>query len=131
MNQIYSDEFPLYKETYVLTGIAMEVYRILGKGFAEIFYKDALDHELTEREIPFKREQEFTIKYKDIILPHKFYADFVIDSTIILEVKCRSKIMREHMAQVLNYLPVTGLQVGLILNFSENSLEHRRVIRIE
>ena len=106
----------------------MEVHRVLGKGFSEIVYKDALEYELNKKSISFEREKEFLIQYKEKILPHKFYADFVVQNEIILEVKCSSTIIEKYYAQVINYLIISKLQVGLILNFSEYSLEYKRVI---
>jgi len=61
-------------------------------------------------------------------LPDKFYSDFIVENEIILEMKCSSTIIEKHYAQVINYLTISKLQVGLILNFSENSLEYKRVI---
>jgi len=75
----------LYKkeEYYQIVGICMEVHRILGGGLSEIIYKDALELEFRNHNIPFEREKEYCIEYKGVILPHKFYADFVIDEEII------------------------------------------------
>ena len=123
-----AEEYPLQKETYKIIGIGMEVHRVLGKGFSEIVYKDALEYELNKKGILFERGKEYLIRYKEKILPHKFYADFVIENQVILEVKCASSIIEKHYAQVINYLTISKLQVGLILNFSENSLEYKRVI---
>ena len=61
-------------------------------------------------------------------MPHKFYADFVVQNQVILEIKCASSVIEKHFAQVINYLTISKLQVGLILNFSEKSLEYKRVI---
>ena len=122
------EEYPLQKETYKIIGVAMEVHRILGKGFSEIVYKDALEYEFNKNGITFEREKEFIVAYKNIILPHKFYADFVIENKIILEIKSKTGIVDEHYAQVLNYLAVSNLQLGLILNFHNNSLQYKRVI---
>ena len=85
-----AEEYPLQKETYKIIGIGMEVHRVLGKGFSEIVYKDALEYELNKKGISFEREKEYLIRYKEKILPHKFYADFVIENQVILEVKCAS-----------------------------------------
>ena len=63
----------IYKdESYKIIGICMEVHKLLGKGFLEIVYKDALQYEFKQREIPFQREKEFLIEYKNFVLPHKF-----------------------------------------------------------
>ena len=78
----------LYKEeSYQIIGKCMEVHNNLGAGFLEIVYKDALEYELWKANIPFEREKVYEVNYKGIILPHKFYADFVVFGSIILEVK--------------------------------------------
>ena len=107
----------------------MEVHRELGSGFSEIVYKDALEHELRLRGICFEREREFQVYYKGILLPHKFYADFIVDETIILEVKTVSSLQKEHLEQTINYLCVSGLNLGLLVNFRSNSLEYKRLVR--
>ena len=65
----------------------MDVHRTLGHGFLEIVYKDAIEFELEKRNLSYEREKQYKIEYKGSILPHKFYADFVINDKIILEVK--------------------------------------------
>jgi len=116
------------KETYEIIGLSMEVYKILGKGFSEVVYKDALEYEFTQRAISFQREKEFKIKYKEIFLPRKYNADFVVFDKIILEVKAVESIVSGHIKQTLNYLAASGLKIGLIVNFGEYSLKHKRVI---
>lgn len=107
----------------------MEVHNNLGKGFSEIVYKDALEYEFKKLKIPFQREQEFSVKYKDIVLPHKFYADFVVWDKIILEVKNVVQLNNDHVAQTLNYLAVSDSKLGIIVNFCEKQLEYKRVVR--
>ncbi|MFC3562351.1 GxxExxY protein [Pedobacter jamesrossensis] len=124
----HQDEYPLQDETYNIIGIAMEVHRILGKGLLEIVYKDAIEYELKIRGIPYKREKEYAIEYKDTILPHRFYADFLIYDEIIVEIKSKAGIIEEHYAQVTNYLGIAKLEVGLIINFHEKSLQYKRII---
>lgn len=82
----------------------MEVHNNLGAGFAEIVYKDALEYEFNQAGIPFEREKQYKVNYKGIILPHHFYADFVVFDKIILEVKGVSAITDEFTAQCINYL---------------------------
>lgn len=120
----------LYKkeEYYKIIGICMEVHRILGSGLLEIVYKDALEYEFRKNNIPFEREKEFEIQYKDIILPHKFYADFIVFDEIILEVKIAKEIGNEHIAQTLNYINISWNKLGIIVNFKNKSLEHKRII---
>lgn len=122
------DKYPLKNETYKIIGVCQEVHKVLGKGFAEIVYKDALEYEFQISKIFFEREKEYLVKYKDIILPHRFYADFVVFGKIILEVKSQKILLEENVGQVLNYLKVSNCQVGLLINFGEFSLKTKRVI---
>ena len=125
----YSDiEYPLQNETYQIIGICMEVHRILGKGLLEIVYKDAIEFEFKKKEIPFEREKKYEVEYKGIILPHYFFADFVVFDKIILEVKAQNGIVDEHYSWVLNYLGISKCPLGLIANFGENSLVTKRLI---
>ncbi|MFQ6600586.1 GxxExxY protein [Flavobacterium sp. C3NV] len=116
------------KETYKIIGICMEVHNNLGPGLLEIVYKDALEIEFRENNIPFKREKEYSIEYKGKILPHKFYADFIINEDIVLEVKAIKEFSSEHIAQILNYIKLSGSELGLLINFQTKSLQHKRFI---
>lgn len=113
-------------ETYQIIGICMEVHRNLGPGLLEIVYKDALELEFKENNIPFEREKEFMIEYKGKILPHKFYADFVVNDDIILEIKAIKEFSNEHVAQILNYMKLSNSEIGLLVNFQNKSLQHKR-----
>ena len=123
-----TNNYPLQQETYKIIGVAMEIHRILGKGFSEIVYKDAFEYEFNRNGILFEREKEYKVHYKDVILPHKFYADFVVFDKIILEIKSKKGIIEEHYAQVMNYLAISKLEIGLLMNFHESSLQHKRII---
>ena len=114
------------EETYKIIGICMEVHRILGPGLLEVIYKDALEIEFKENNIPFEREKEFLIEYKGKILPHKFYSDFIVYEDIILEVKAVKEFSNEHVAQVLNYLKLADSEIGLLVNFQTKSLQYKR-----
>ena len=118
----------LEEESYQLIGICMEIHRELGMGFKEIVYKDALEYEFKSRKINFIREKEFKIQYKDIILPHRYYADFIIHDAIILEVKASYMIVNNFVTQTINYLKASGLQLGIIANFGEKSFTSKRVV---
>ena len=115
-------------ENYEIVGICMEVHRILGPGLLEIVYTDALEIEFKIHNIPYEREKEYNVVYKGIILPHKFYADFVVYSDIILEVKSIKEISNDHLAQTLNYMKLADTPVGIIANFQNKSLVHKRLI---
>ena len=106
----------------------MDVHSYLGAGFLEIVYKDALELEFRKSGIQYEREKEYVVNYKGSILPHKFYADFVVFAQIILEVKGMSGISDAFIAQALNYLKVSGNRLALIVNFGEENLSSRRVV---
>ncbi len=106
----------------------MEVHRILGKGLVEIVYKDATEYEFQLNRVPYEREKEYAVRYKEIILPHKFYADFVVYNLIILEAKAEKALVNEHYSQLINYLRISGCKVGLLVNFGESSLTWKRVV---
>lgn len=116
------------EEVYDIIGVCMEVHRELGKGFSEIVYKDAIEYECKQKQFLYNREEEFLVHYKDIILPHKYFADFVVFGKIILEIKSCEGIVQEHVGQTLNYLAASKLKIGLIVNFGKNSLEYKRII---
>ena len=122
----------LYKEeVFQLVGFCMEIHRELGKGHDEVIYRDALVVELTRAGIPFSREKNYEITYKGVILPHYYYADFVVWEKILPEAKAIEKLTDSHIKQVLNYLAALAaskLRVGLLVNFGGDSLEWKRVI---
>ena len=119
----------IYKnESYDVVGTLFEVYNHLGSGFLEVVYKDALEYEFKLRNIPFSREVEFKVNYKDICLPHKFYADFVVFDKIILEVKSIEAIHEKHVAQCINYLKVSNLKLCILANFHKDFLDHKRIV---
>jgi GxxExxY protein len=121
-------EYYKQEENYTIVGLCMEVHRILGPGLLEIIYKDALEIEFKNNNIAYEREKEFSIEYKGNILPHKFYADFIVYDEIILEIKSVKEINNEHIAQTLNYIKLADSQIGIIANFQNKSLTHKRLV---
>ncbi len=115
-------------ENYEIVGLCMEVHRLLGPGLLEIVYKDALEIEFKNHNIKYQREKEFPVVYKGIVLPHRFYADFVVYDDIILEVKLVKEISNDHLAQTLNYMKIADTPIGIIANFQNKSLVHKRLI---
>jgi|SRR5579872_775757 len=115
-------------ESYKIIGACFEVHKILGHGFKESVYKDALEVEFTKLGIPFQREKTYSIFYKEQKLKHYFTADFIAYDTIILEIKIGTYIGEPYLKQTLNYLKASGLKLGIVINFGTRSLEHQRVI---
>ncbi len=123
-----NENFPMREETYKIIGLAMEVHRLIGKGFLEIVYKDALEIEFQDNQIPFEREKSYVVAYKGRVLKRKYNADFIAFENLILEIKAQSGICDEDIKQTINYLACAKLNLGLIINFGENSLAFKRVI---
>lgn len=120
-NLLYSDL------TRNIIGAAMEVHKILGVGFVESVYEEALAIEFDLRKIPYERQKPINILYKDK-LAKQFICDFVVYDKIIVELKAIKKISDIEVAQTLNYLKGSGLTLGLLLNFGTISLEYKRLI---
>lgn len=106
----------------------MEVHRELGMGFKEIVYKDALEIEMNALGVPFRREKSYPIQYKGKLLGRRYFADFVLYDSIILEVKAASIIINPFVYQTINYLKASGIKLGIIVNFGEKSLTYKRVV---
>lgn len=121
-NIIYKDE------SYAIIGVLFEVYNNLDSGFSEIVYKDAIEYELECLKIPFQREKEFKVSYKDIILKHKFYADFIVFDKIILEIKSVENLHDKHISQCINYLRVSQNKLAILANFHKDLLDHKRIV---
>ena len=122
------DDLYLKEEVYKIIGICMEVHTILGKGHSEIIYGDALEYEFKKNGIPYNREMKFNITYKEIILPHHYYSDFVVFDEIILEIKVIQQLSSSEIKQTLNYLAASKNKLGLLVNFGEDSLKYKRII---
>lgn len=111
-------------------GAAMEVHSILGPGYLESVYEEALTIELNLRKIPFERQKTIRLKYKDNDVGES-RLDLLVNETLIVELKAVESISNIHTAQVLSYLKSTGLYLGLIINFNVVSLRNgiKRVIQ--
>lgn len=120
--------FPFSEEVYKIIGVCMEVHSILGRGFLEIVYKEAMVYEFKARKIPFEREKRLDVYYKDVILPRYYFADFFVFDEIAVEVKAQDGIVEGLYKQTLNYLAACKKPLGLLINFGEDSLKFKRVI---
>ncbi|MCA1555398.1 MAG: GxxExxY protein [Acidobacteria bacterium] len=110
-------ELLLKDEVYNVAGAAMEVYYQLGTGFLEAIYQEALEIELNRRSIPFESQQSLTLEYKGQRLGRGYVADLVCYGQIIVELKVVDRLTNIEVAQLINYLKVTKLHVGLLFNF--------------
>lgn len=107
---------------------AREVHRLLGCGFLESAYQEALAAEFKDRAILFQRQVEVPIFYKGRALGCGYRADFVGLDRVLVEVKAVARLTPAHEAQVIHYLKATGLHAGLLLNFGRPRLEYKRFI---
>ena len=114
------------QESYDIVGAAMKVHEILGCGFTEKVYQDALAVEFIERGIPFQREVELHANYKGITLSSTFIPDFICYDSIIVELKAVRELDDMHRSQALNYAKVANMQLALLINFGADQLEHER-----
>ena len=114
--------------TYKIIGCAMRVHNILGNGFQEVIYQRCLAIELEKQGIYFLRERAMPIYYDDITVG-KRRADFIVENSVLIELKAVIKLEDVHLAQGLNYLQAYQIEKGLLINFGSPGLEVKRLFR--
>ena len=119
-------ELVLREEVYQIVGSAIEVLNTLGHGLLEKPYERALAVEFQTRTIPFSCQKPFDVVYKSVCVGH-YIPDLIAFDQIIVEIKCIDKITTFEQAQTINYLRITGLPVGIVLNFRRPKLEWERL----
>lgn len=124
-----SDDLLYRDEVYRIVGACMAVHKDKGNGFVEPVYQDALEIELELNAIPFDSQRNYQIHYRNRPLKHSYTPDLLCFEKIIVELKAAKALTDEHRAQLMNYLKVTGLQLGLLVNFgSYTRLEWERIV---
>ena len=126
MTQMTTDERD--PQTYALIGAAIEVHRVLGHGFLEAVYQEALAVDFSARRIPFEREALLSIDYKGRRLTASYRADFLCFDCIIVELKALANLSTKEEAQIINYLKASGHGRALLLNFGAPRLEYKRIV---
>ena len=121
-------KFLLKEETRRIVGCAIEVINELGHGFHEKPYENALAREFSLQEILFEQQRSFPVLYKGVEVS-KYIPDLIAFDQVIVDTKTIERITDHEIGQMLNYLKVSGLPVGLIINFKHRKLEWRRVVR--
>ena len=120
-------EYPYKELTRKVIGATMEVHRRLGYGFLESVYESALAVELRNQNILFEQQKPIDVYYKDSLVK-QFFCDFLVDKSLIVEIKTIKQLTHVETGQILNYLKATRMKLGLLLNFGASSLHYKRVI---
>ncbi len=110
--------------TEAIIGAAIEVHKTLGPGLLESAYEECLVHELHLRAIPFERQKDIPVVYKDIRLACGFRIDLLVDKRVIVELKAVDSLNPVYEAQILTYLRLTDCKIGLLINFNVRLLKH-------
>ena len=116
------------KLTETVIGCAMQVHRLLGTGFQEVIYQRSLAVELEQAGVVFGREIEMPIFYKGVEVGSR-RVDFLVEETVLVELKALHELNLTHHAQIINYLEAYRLGVGLLINFGEPSLKFKRFLK--
>ena len=111
---------------YNVIGAEMEVHRVLGWGLLEAVYQEALSVELQKRSVEHKMEVNLPIFYKDVKLEKSYRMDLVVENEIIIEFKAVVEITTAHRMQLFNYMRLTKLRMGILVNFSPAYMEIER-----
>lgn len=121
----------IYKESsYKIVGILYEVYNELGYGFKEIYYERAIRKCFVEKGIKFKEQIPFRLSFKGKVIG-TFYLDFLVDNSIILEIKKGKYFSKKNIEQVNEYLRITGRKLAIIANFTPSGVNFKRIINIK
>ncbi|MDJ0820123.1 MAG: GxxExxY protein [Desulfobacterales bacterium] len=113
--------------TYKIRGAIFEVNRVLGHGFLEKVYEKALIIELRRRRLRAESQVPLKVVDKNEVVG-EYFADILVEGKVIVEIKAAKHLLNEHQAQLLNYLRATGIQVGLLVNFTKNKAEIKRMV---
>jgi len=120
----------IYKdEVFAIVGAAIEVHRVLGSGFLEAVYQEAMEIESVSKKIPYVSQRVLQIQYKQHTLKKEYIADMIYFEKIIVEFKALDKLTGREESQIINYLKATGYKVGVLINFgSHPKLEWKRFV---
>lgn len=120
-------ELILKEEVFAVVGCALEVLNVMGHGLLEKPYENALAVEFGVKGISFSQQPPYDVRYKGVVVG-QYVHDLVVFEKLVVDAKVIEQITAHELGQMLNYLKITGLQVGLILNFKRSKLEWKRVI---
>jgi GxxExxY protein len=113
--------------TEKIIGCAFTVSNVLGSGFLEKVYENALVHDLRKNGLEVKQQQAIIIKYDNVVVG-EYVADLLVENQILVELKACKALEDIHFAQCINYLKATGLRICLLLNFGTPKIQVKRII---
>lgn len=116
--------------SFKLVGILFDVYNELGFGFQEKYYYRAIREALKKSGISFKEQEFIPLKYQNSKIG-SYFADFIIEDKIVLEIKQGERFLKSNIAQVYGYLKAKNLKLGLIINFTKDGVKFKRIINID
>lgn len=109
--------------TYKIRGCIFNVYNKLGPGLFESVYESALCYELEKVGLEFKRQLDLPVHYEDIILDVAFRIDILVEDTVIIEIKSVEELSKVHYEQIITYLKLTNISIGILVNFNTDSIK--------
>ncbi|MGR3319221.1 MAG: GxxExxY protein [Candidatus Anammoxibacter sp.] len=112
---------------YKITGCAIEVLNELGHGLREKTYERALCVEMESQNISYEQQKAYPVYYKNIHIDD-YIPDFLVENAIIVDIKTVERIVDEHVGQILNYLKISKLKIGMVVNFKHPKLEWKRIV---
>ena len=119
-------DLPHFELTNRVLSSSFEVIKELGPGFAEKVYKNAMLIAMKQKGLEVEVERSYEVIFRNKVIG-RYHADLVINQTVIVELKCCETLLKEHQAQLFNYLKVSGLPIGLLINFRRRKLEWKRL----
>jgi GxxExxY protein len=124
------NNLPYFALTREILSCCFEVMKELGSGFLERVYKNALFLAMKDKGLNIEVEKPYEVIFRNKVIG-RYSADLVVEKTVIVELKCCDCLLREHQAQLFNYLTVSQIPVGLLVNFQRRKLEYKRLHRRE
>jgi GxxExxY protein len=128
INIINTNEKLIYKEiSFNIMEAVFEVHNVLGPGYSENIYEEALAKEFKERKIPFERQKSIEVNYKGEKVG-EYKLDMVIDGKIVLELKAVTELNSIFESQLISYLKATGIKLGILINFGSRKVSYKRLV---
>ena len=127
-----AEELLLKKEVYNVVGAAFEVMKEMGGGFLEHVYQESMELELGFRSVPFEPQAKIIVRYKGVPLQQYYVVDLICYGSVLVELKAIGRLSTREIAQVLNYLKATGIEVAVLINFKDDGIvEWKRIVRTD